>query len=267
MSATARGLSLGTHERWEDEADEAGRLLASPSGRAALARMPHDLVIDMDDTLISNEVLFLHSKQALMHLCAGLDRQGRSEEERWAIRDAIDLELTPTLGYTPARWFAMARQTAETIADRPLDEREIAGVDAAANLAMGVGEVLPGAWDALGALASSRARMVLKTKGERDKQQEKLLAHGFAEMFGDRIHIVDAKNEDSFADLVRRYGFRAPVSIGNSGPSDIMPAIAVGYRAVLVDQGGPRSPQDVFDTPPEVPRARSFAAAVLSLLR
>lgn len=258
---------LPEHEHWEDEATAVAAIIDSPAGEQALPRLRRQLIIDMDDTLISNQILFTHAGQALVAVYGAQDPQGRTAEELKHIHEQIDHDLIPTMGYTPERWHFSAQRAAELIWDRSPNEHERAAIRQAADIAMGVGEVLPGVYRTLRALQRHQVPMVLKTKGSPTKQTEKLLAHGFANEFGERIHIVDIKDRSTFQDIAARYAFDQAVSIGDSEKSDIVPALEAGLGAILINKGGgERMSYELVDSPLQVPTVRSFPSAIWHLL-
>jgi putative hydrolase of the HAD superfamily len=243
----------------------AGAQLRSAEYVERLARMPHGLIVDMDDTLNSNQPLFEVARTELSEIYAELDPRGRRAEELIALNRQVNREFVPVYGYTPKRWYHVAHLVAAEITGRELTDVETARIQQAADIAMGVGDILPGVIDALTALRDAGVRMLLKTKGELVKQQEKLAAHGFAAYFGGQVEIVDAKTEESFRALTAKYELQSPVSIGDSEKSDILPAVACGFRAILIDHG-----MTVWDTADrsaghEVARVGSFPEAILLL--
>jgi putative hydrolase of the HAD superfamily len=77
---------------------------------------------------------------------------------------------------------------------------------------------------------------VLLTKGDPAVQRRRIEQAQLADAF-DEIRVVSQKDEASFRELLSRYD-TAPdrgISIGNSLPSDINPALRVGMKAIWVD--------------------------------
>lgn len=212
------------------------RMLSTADGASALRELDRAFICDMDDTLNSNQSLFDDASVALADIYVQLDRDGRDPQTLRELHDEIDNANIAQMGYTPKRWHFSAQQAARLFAGRPLTDAEQAQVQAAADIAMGVGEILDGVEETLAAMAAADVAMVLKTKGCRDKQTEKLASHRFDRFFGSRIEIVDRKDPGTFRDIAARYELPSPVSVGDSERSDILPAIEAGFDAVLIDK-------------------------------
>jgi len=252
------------HRRIADPDRAADRLHAGPMLRR-LSSLDCQLVFDMDDTLNSNQVLFSEASDKLAVIYARLCPHGRDPQTLRKLHADYDNALIPTLGYTPHRWYTSAHEFARQVAGRPLTASESREVDAAADHAMGVGTILPGVERALDALTRAGVPMLLKTKGDRDKQTEKLAAHRFDRFFGDAIVIVDRKDEQTFRDVPAAYGFTNVVSIGDSERSDVLPALAVGHRAVHIDKGADAWDYEAPGADHGAPRVPSMPHAVLHL--
>lgn len=253
-------------ERAARAAAAAGRRLNTIAGIEQLARLGRGLVVDMDDTLISNQAHFDQATDALTGVFYRLDHADRSPQVLRDLHAEVDSSLVSMLGYTPERWFTAAEKTAEIIAGRDLTALEREEVRKAAEIAMDVGEILPGVEDALSACHKAGVRMLLKTKGCRDKQAEKLVAHRFNRFFGERIWIVDRKDPESFKQAVAHFGLQRPVSIGDSARSDIAPARKAGMDAILVNSGGQVPRHEKAELERGVMRAPSFPEAVQLLV-
>ena len=211
-----------------------GALLRTEPYIQKLKKLTGGLIIDMDDTLNTNQPLFADARKEIVRICNTLSGGTATQK---AVEDALQESITrwlPIHGYTPKRWLINCHEVSEQFAGRPLTDSEQASVQKAAEIALGVGNIMPGVSDALIALHHAEVPMVLKTKGELSKQQEKLAAHGFGQWFRDRVEIVDVKDPDSFRAVANKYGLESPVSVGDSEKSDVLPAMAAGFKAVLV---------------------------------
>ncbi len=95
-------------------------------------------------------------------------------------------------------------------------------------------ELLDGVRETVDWLAD-RYRLVLVTKGDLFHQETKLAESGLSERFW-RIEIVAEKDEATYVRILKAHGIRPEefVMVGNSVRSDVLPAIAVGARAVHV---------------------------------
>lgn len=247
------------------DADRAAQQLLTRLG--ALSRMPVSLIVDLDDTLISNKQHFDDARDALHAAFARLDREGRSREQLTAILDAANARNLPALGYTPQRWKLSAAQAAEQIAGRPLTASETDTVAQAAQVALHTGRLLPGVTGALFALGAAGADIHLLTKGCEDMQRAKLTAHRMADRFSGRVTIVTAKTPDVFAAVAGRCrAGQQIISIGDSARSDVIPALACGLDAILIDRTAHGATAwEAEDVPVDVPVCASFAEAVLQI--
>jgi len=82
---------------------------------------------------------------------------------------------------------------------------------------------------------ASRHRIVLITKGDLFHQESKLAASGLGDLF-ERIEIVSEKDERTYKRVLDALGVSPGefVMVGNSLRSDVLPAVALGGRAVHV---------------------------------
>jgi FMN phosphatase YigB (HAD superfamily) len=250
-----------------ERAKAAAELLRSEENRQLLKTLDVSLIVDMDDTLISNQSLFDDAQVALVAIFSDLDAAGRDSQTLNALHQQMDNDNIATMGYSPRRWYFSAFQAAQQFAGRRLTAQEREAVKQAAGIAMGTGEILPGAEKTLATLQECGVSMLLKTKGAAAKQNEKLAVHRFDRFFGDRIEIVDRKDETTFRDLTNRHDLGRVVSIGDSAKSDIVPAIAAGHEAILIDKTAHGVSDWSFEAVDglDVPRTSSFAEAVLLL--
>lgn len=99
--------------------------------------------------------------------------------------------------------------------------------------------LLPGVADGIAALAA-RTRVVVMTKGEDDEQRAKVARSGLERwLFG--VRVVREKHADAYVDAARAFDV-APARcwmVGNSPASDVNPALAAGFSAVLVPHPAP----------------------------
>jgi len=248
-------------------AEQAAATLDSPEYRRRLREMPYSLIIDLDDTLISNRRLFDDAQQALDVIFTRLDRDGRPADQLRRLHQDIDADNISLYGYSPRGWYISAFQAAQQFAARPLTDQERQQVKRAAALAMGTGQLLPGVAQTLQVLQECDVPMLLKTKGARSKQNEKLAVHQLARFFGTRMEIVQAKDQATFTRLAAAHQLAHPVSIGDSGKSDIAPALSAGFDAILLDKSAMGVSSWAFEEVAglDVPVATSFPEAVLLL--
>jgi FMN phosphatase YigB (HAD superfamily) len=244
----------------------AGKLLRTRGYREKLQRVENGLIIDMDDTLNSNLILFTESRTEIFKVYGALTDRCPGSEELAVLLDDSTQRWIPIMGYTPQRWYHCANEVAETILGRTMTRAEAERVKQAADIALGVGELLPGVTDALEALRGSGIKAVLKTKGEQAKQQEKLDVHGLSEAFHGRVEIVSVKDAASFQAIAAKYSLQYPISIGDSEKSDVIPAQEAGFEAVLIDHGAGRWNWDPTQkAQSEFMRVGSFAEALIAI--
>lgn len=212
-----------------------GASLNTPGGIAELSKLGRSLILDMDDTVISNRIHFDEAMEALVEIYRRLGGGRLQTDEIRALHARTSAELFPSLGPTPERWFTTGQRTAAEAAGRSLTPVEAAEVRRAAEIAMHDGELLPGVEDALTACRAANLSMVLKTRGEEAKQNQKVREHGLRRFFGKSIWIVGSKDARSFRTAVERYALVRPVSIGDSVASDIVPAREAGLDAIFLE--------------------------------
>jgi FMN phosphatase YigB (HAD superfamily) len=222
------------------------------------------LVIDLDDTLTTNVPLFHQSRWLMTPIYA--EASGRDDllqimEER----EAVCQRLLPEYGFTPKRW-RMACETYLHEVAPDHDEATRERLMAACEVALGVGEFYAGCEATLAKLHQAGVPMLLLTKGEKDKQAEKIAAHGMERFFG-HIQIVDHKEAQVLADAAASAGLAAPVVIGDSAASDIAPATAAGLDSIHVDRGsGATWAAEHHDGAHHAEKAPSFPQAIEALL-
>jgi putative hydrolase of the HAD superfamily len=96
-------------------------------------------------------------------------------------------------------------------------------------------ELLDGAADVVEALAASRFRLLLVTKGDLLDQESRIARSGLADRF-DAVEVVSEKEEASYRRVLGRHGV-APsefLMVGNSLRSDVLPVLALGAAAIHV---------------------------------
>lgn len=249
-------------------ASEWAAYLGRPEQRARLRALGRSLILDLDDTLISNMIHFVEARDTMAPILQQLDREGRSVEELLAFQEQVSASLVPRWGYTPKRWRKATVRAGIAVAGRRLTQEERQGLLEAAELALSVGEILDGVEDALQVLHDEGVKMVLVTKGDLAKQQEKLAAHQFDRFFGDRIQVVSHKDPELLQTVAAQYGLTDPVVIGDSRASDVAPALAAGFAAVHIDKGehGRIWLHEQAEVEDEVPVVESFPEAVAAVL-
>ncbi|MDG4796820.1 HAD family hydrolase [Micromonospora sp. WMMD1082] len=190
------------------------------------------LVFDADDTLWENNVVF---ERVIDDFLAWLAHPTLDRRQIRAVLDDIERANALTHGYGSKVFLRSLRECLERLRQRPATEAERREIDElAVALVNHQVELMPGVADALDELAG-RHELLLLTKGEREEQQRKLDACGLLHHFT-AAHIVPEKNVETYRWLVREHAVDASRAwmIGNSPRSDILPARAAGWQAVLI---------------------------------
>jgi putative hydrolase of the HAD superfamily len=190
------------------------------------------LIFDADDTLWEFNHLF---ERVIDDYLAWLAHPLLSRPEIRAVLLDIEAANAAAHGYGSEVFLRSLRDCFGHLHDRPATDDEHAAIDALAQpLLEHRVSPGPGVVDALTALGD-RHRLLLLTKGATDEQQRKIDASDLAPFF-EHVHIVAEKSPDTYRDLARRHDLTLDESwmIGNSPRSDILPARAVGLRAVYI---------------------------------
>lgn len=245
-------------------AEAAAALIESMDPAELRAKLAQGLVIDMDDTLNTNVPLYHQSRWLMMPLYA--EASGRDDlMELMLEREAVCQRLLPEYGYTPERWRRACMTYLDEIApDAPQDLRD--RLEAACEVALGTGEFYGGVERTLAALKRADVPMLLLTKGEAQKQHEKILDHNL-ERFFSHIQIVDHKDASVLRTAALNAGLKDPVVVGDSAASDIAPATQLGWGSVHVDRGGSTTwAAEAHDAAHSARKAPSFPEAIALLL-
>lgn len=96
-------------------------------------------------------------------------------------------------------------------------------------------KIKPGVLETIDFLNDRGDICMLLTKGDKRVQSKKIAALGQASLrFWSGIKIVENKTPEIFKRMVRRFEGYSFYSVGNSYESDIVPALAVGFKGVLI---------------------------------
>lgn len=143
----------------------------------------------------------------------------------------------PLLGYGAKAFTLSLVENAVRVSQGRVSAEEIARiVDLGKSLLQLSAEPLPGVEATLRALQNmGKYHLAVLTKGELSDQEGKLRRSGL-ELFFDAVSIVSTKTQDSFLDLCNQFSVppSALCMVGNSLPSDITPALAVGGAAIHI---------------------------------
>jgi len=190
------------------------------------------LVFDADDTLWENNHLFERVIDDYLHWLAHPTMS--ATEIRAALLD-IEAANAATHGYGSQVFLRSLRECFRHLNQRPATDDEHAAIDALARpLLEHRVEPGPGVVETLTELGG-RHQLLMLTKGEPEEQQAKIDASALAPHFA-HIHIVAEKDVGTYRALLETHSLdpAATWMIGNSPKSDIVPARAVGMRAVYI---------------------------------
>ncbi|HVB05854.1 MAG TPA: HAD family hydrolase [Acidimicrobiales bacterium] len=222
------------------------------------------MIFDGDDTLWLTEQIYHHARSAAAEIAAsdGVDRatfEGRQRE--------VDVVNVKRLGLSRQRFPTSSREAYEALCREnhrtPSPEIGDAICRASSQVFSHPAAVVPEAEVVLADLQGEFG-LALLTKGDPDVQRQRVVESGLASYFS-VIEIVADKDERSFRELLKRMnGHPAEAwSVGNSLPSDIQPALAIGMRGVWIDVDvwlHERRPTEIADSQ-DLFRATDLAAA------
>jgi putative hydrolase of the HAD superfamily len=190
------------------------------------------LIIDADDTLWENNIYF---ERAFDEFVDFLAHSTLSPVGIRAVLDEIEDANARIHGYGSRSFGRNLRQCYERLAERSIDDRDLAAV-------MGFAErileqpmqVIDGVVETLEYL-SARHELTLFTKGHPDEQTLKIDRSGLRGFFA-HTAVVAEKDVAAYTELVDRRGLAPDRAwmVGNSPKSDINPALGAGLNAVFV---------------------------------
>jgi putative hydrolase of the HAD superfamily len=190
------------------------------------------LLFDADDTLWENNIHFERAIDAWLDVV--LNGAWTPEDARDEL-DRIEEANFTAGGVGTTAFGAHLRMAAELILPRSDLAAALPRIEAIVDaMPRGVVTPFPGVGETLDALAS-RHTLGLVTRGDPAEQWAKIDASGLRDRFA-HIAVVEHKVPDTYRGLAVRWTLdpTATVMIGNSPRSDIVPARAAGFRAVLV---------------------------------
>ncbi len=192
---------------------------------------PRLIALDADDTLWHNEPLFRMTQARFDSLLAPW-ADAATVEHTLA---AVERQNLGVYGYGAKGFTLSMLETALQLSERQVGADVLGEIlDAGRVLMQHPMEPLPGVQQALERLAEL-APLVLVTKGDMFHQESKLAASGLGSFFAD-VAVVSEKTPETYQRLLARHGVPAAQALmaGNSVRSDVLPALAAGWRAVLV---------------------------------
>lgn len=186
---------------------------------------------DADDTLWHNENIFEKVHERYFNLLSRHHDSATVEKALFAT-EMRNLEL---YGYGIKGFMLSSIETAIALTDGKVTASEIREIlDLGREMLEHPVDLLPGAREALGELAS-RENLLLITKGDLRDQERKLSKSGIAGLFK-AVEIVSEKDPPTYARILARHAIEPPLflMVGNSVKSDILPVIALGGSGVHI---------------------------------
>ena len=194
------------------------------------------VIFDGDDTLWETEPLYDIARSEAERIVTEAGLNGQRFEE---LQRTIDIDNFSRMGLSPTRFPTSSVQAYESLAltsGFEVSESTSRKVySASADVFDRVAPLRPHAQDVLENLGLSY-RLILLTKGDENVQTRRIDDSGLARYFT-TIRIVPDKDATAFRDLLAGLRARADAawSVGNSLPSDILPAVESGMNAIWID--------------------------------
>lgn len=191
---------------------------------------------DADDTLWRHETFYRLTQDRFVDLLS--DHAGRDHlDERLLAAERRNLGR---YGFGVKGFVLSMIETAIEVSDGRVPATVIAEIIAAGREMLDHPiELLPHAREAVLAMAADR-RVILVTKGDLIDQERKLAQSGLGDLF-QGVEIVSDKTPEVYSRVFARHGgpggVGAGLMVGNSVKSDVLPMIAAGGWAVLVQHG------------------------------
>lgn len=189
------------------------------------------IAFDADDTLWHNEILYAQAQDKLKDVLSEyidsetvVDRLYKTEMKNLA-----------HYGYGVKSFALSMIETAVDLTNDRITGSDIRRImDIAKAMLASEVQLLNHVPDTIKLLSKSYDLMVI-TKGDLLDQQEKLARSGIREHFK-YVEVVSSKTEDTYRAVLDRYGIEPQrfLMIGNSLPSDVLPVIAIGGKAVYI---------------------------------
>jgi putative hydrolase of the HAD superfamily len=195
--------------------------------------MPHLTTIgfDADDTLWENETHYHAAKRRF----AALLSDQHTEAQSLAVLDEIEVRNVEVYGYGIKSYSLSMLEAAARLASRPLEPALVAALlDIAKDMLRTPVQLIDGVVEVLDRI-SPRYRLVLLTKGDLFEQEAKIRRSGIADRFG-LVRVLHEKTPEVYRQVLRDAAVPAEefVMVGNSLRSDVLPALAIGARAVFI---------------------------------
>jgi putative hydrolase of the HAD superfamily len=189
--------------------------------------------LDADDTLWHSETIFAVTQERFTALVAPFVEDPSDLERRLLECESSNLAL---FGYGIKGFTLSMIETAIEVTDGaiPADALRVL-LDIGKEMLAHPVDLLDGVAETVAELRAAGYKLLVITKGDLLHQESKVAASGLVPHFHG-IEVVSEKDPDTYARILTRYGI-APsefVMVGNSVRSDILPALAIGARAVHI---------------------------------
>jgi putative hydrolase of the HAD superfamily len=191
------------------------------------------IALDGDDTLWHSEQLFVDTQTAFRELLA--PHADLDDDTLDARLVEVERRNLPTFGYGVKAFTLSLIETAIEVTDGAIPSRDLQAVlDLGKVLLDHPVQLLDGVAEAVYVL-TDRYRVMVLTKGDLLHQESKVARSGLAELFW-QVEIVSEKDEATYRRVLERWSIDPAtfVMVGNSVRSDVLPALAIGARAVHV---------------------------------
>lgn len=186
---------------------------------------------DADDTLWENETHYHAAKR----LFAARPSPLQPVDHALAVLDEIEVRNVEVYGYGIKSFSLSMLEAAARLAPGPLEPSLLQSLLAIAKDMLHTPvQLIDGVVDVLDQLVP-RHRLILLTKGDLFEQQLKIRRSSIADRFS-FIRVLHAKTPEVYQEVLHDAGVPADqfVMVGNSLRSDVIPALALGARAVYI---------------------------------
>jgi len=194
------------------------------------------IVFDGDDTLWETEPLYDDARTSAANYVGTLGIDPVAFE---ATQKRVDVERARSLGLTRNRFPGSSVLAAQELAGQEslhLRKSELRKVSAlSSEVFQRTAPTNPDASTVMAQL-TDRFQIALLTKGDESVQRKRVADSGLAYLL-DFAHIVNDKDEAAFRYVLSRLQ-ASPLeswSVGNSAKSDILPAVGIGMKGILID--------------------------------
>jgi putative hydrolase of the HAD superfamily len=205
------------------------RLSISMASRAMPGKIT-TIAFDGDDTLWHNERIFEVTQARFATLLAPF-----APTDPAAALNATEMRNLSLFGYGIKGFTLSMIETAIEATEGRIAAADIATIVGwAKEMLQHPIELLPGVRETVEAL-HDRYRLMLITKGDLFDQESKVARSGLGDLFS-AVEIVAEKDEDVYRRILRRHDVTPDewLMVGNSVRSDILPALAIGARAIHI---------------------------------